>query len=81
MTDHDPSIFDAIRFHRLTGDDGPADLDWRQVAGVLAEQLDAMAMRLAGAPGTTPADEERVARAAVALKQYRAACAEFDDPT
>ena len=76
----DRSILDEIRFHRLTGDDGPAELDWRHVAGVLAEQLDALARRMAGAPGNSQADEERIARAAVALKQFRAACAETDDP-
>jgi hypothetical protein len=77
----DRSILDAIYFHRLTGDDGPADLNWRRVAGVLAEQLDALALRMTGAPGNTAADEERIARAAVALKQFRAACAETDDLT
>lgn len=77
----DRSIFDAIRLHRLAGDDGPADLDWRQLAGLLAEQVDGLAKRLDGAPGTTDADAERVARAASALKQYHAARAELDDLT
>lgn len=81
MSHPHPSVHDQIRFHRLTGDDGVADLDWRYVAAVLAEQVDYLAMRLSGSPGTSPADEERIARAAVALKQYRAACAEHDDPT
>lgn len=81
MPDFDRSILDEIRFSRLAGDEGPVELDWRHVAVLLAEQLDALAMRLAAAPGSSEADEERVARAVVALRQYRAACAECDDPT
>ncbi len=77
----DRSILDEIRFHRLTGEDGTAPIDWRYVAAILADELDALTLRLNGAPGITPADEERVARAGVALKQYRAACTETDDPT
>lgn len=73
------SVFDAIRFHRLTGDDGPTAIDWRQVAARMAGELDALSQRLAGAPGTTSADEERVARAGLVLREYRAACAELDD--
>lgn len=81
MTDHERSILDLISFHHLAGDNGPARLDWRHVAEVLADELNAMAMRLAGSPNATAADEERVARAALALKQFRAACAETDDLT
>jgi hypothetical protein len=73
------SILDAIRFARLVGGDEPTDLNWRQMAELLAEELDALAMRLSGSPGATDADEERVARAALALKQFRSACAETDD--
>ncbi len=81
MPDRDRSIVDQIQLHRLTGDDGPAPLDWRQVAGVLADELDGLAKRFDRAPGNSPADEERIARATSALRQYRAACSEFDDPT
>jgi hypothetical protein len=69
------------RVQPLNRDDGPADLNWRQVSEILAEQLDALAARLADAPDNTDADDERVARAAVALRQYRAACTETDDLT
>lgn len=81
MAQHARSILDEIRYHRLAGDDGPADLNWRHVAELLAGELDTLALRLAGAPGITDADEERVARATVALRQYRAAVKETDDPT
>jgi hypothetical protein len=73
------SILDAIRFARLVGGDEPTDLNWRQMAELLADELASLAMRLSGSPGATDADEERVARAALALKQFRAACAETDD--
>jgi hypothetical protein len=81
MPEFSRSIEDEIRYARLVGDDGPADLNWRQVSEILAEQLDALAARLADAPDNTDADDERVARAAVALRQYRAACTETDDLT
>lgn len=81
MNDRERSVVDEIHFHRLTGDDGAAAIDWRYVAAILAVELDALTLRFSGAPGTTPADEERVARAAVALRQYRLACTETDDPT
>lgn len=80
MRDRERSVVDEIHFHRLTGDDGTAPLDWRFVAGLLADELDALVIRFGGAPGITAADEERIARAAVALRQYRAACIETDDP-
>ncbi len=80
MADHKRSILDEIQFARLAGDSVSNRLDWRHVAEILHEQLDALAMRLAGAPGTTEADAERLARAAVALRQYRAACTEHDEP-
>lgn len=80
MPEHERSILDEIRFHRLTGDEGIAPLHWRDVAAVLAEALDALALRLSGSPGLTEADDERVARAACALRQYRAACSEHDEP-
>jgi len=79
MAEHERSILDEIRFHRLTGDEGAAPIEWRAVAAVLAEELDVLAMRLAGSPGISEADEERVARAACALRQYRSACTEHDE--
>ncbi len=79
MHNFERSIADQIRFHRLAGDDSPFAVDWRQVADRLAGELEALSRRLAGAPGTTNADEERVARAALALKEFRTACAEIDD--
>jgi hypothetical protein len=81
MPQHEKSILDAIRFARLVGDDKPLDLNWRQVAELLADELDALAMRLSAVPDKTEADEERVARAVVALRQFRTACAETDDLT
>lgn len=78
MPQHEKSIFDTIRFAHLVGDDGPTDLNWRQVAELLADELDAIALRLSGDPNRTEADEERVARAIVAIRQFRAACAEAD---
>lgn len=79
MPEHGRSIIDAIRFARLVGDDKPVDLNWRQVAELLADELDALAMRLSSIPDKSEADEERVARAVVAIRQFRAACAETDD--
>lgn len=79
MAEHGRSILDAIRFARLVGDDKPVDLNWRQVAALLADELDALAMRLSSIPDKSEADEERVARAVVAIRQFRAACAETDD--
>lgn len=79
MPRHEKSILDVIRFAHLVGDDGPTDLNWRQVAELLADELDALAIRLSGDPDRTEADEERVARAVVALRQFRAACIEVDD--
>ncbi len=79
MSDHEKSLSDEIRFHRLVGDDEPLAVDWRRLAKRLAGQLEVLAKRLSGAPGTTNADEERVARAALALKEFRTACAEIDD--
>ena len=73
------SIIDVIRMSRLAGAGADADIDWRTVADLLADQLDALAVRMADVPGLTEADRERVARAAVAIWQYRVACAELTD--
>ena len=73
------SILDVIRMSRLAGAGADADIDWRTVAELLADQLDALAVRMADVPGLTEADRERVARAAVAIRQYRTACAELTD--
>jgi hypothetical protein len=73
------SVFDAIRFHRMTGDDGPLAVNWRQACARMAEELEALSRRLDGSPGNSRADEERIARAALVLREYRAACAELDN--
>lgn len=80
MNSHNPSILDRIRIHHLAGTDGPVAFDWRDVADILAVELDALAVRMSDLPDATAADDERVARAAGALRQYRLARAESDQP-
>jgi hypothetical protein len=63
------TVAELIRFHRLVGDRTP--IDWRYVAGRLAEELTAIVRRFDGDPNLTEADQDRLARAAVALHEQQ----------
>jgi hypothetical protein len=73
------SITDVIRLSRLAGAGPDPNIDWRTVADLLADQLNDLAVRMSDLPGLTEADRERVARAALAIVQYRTTCAQLDD--
>ena len=73
------TIGEAIRLHRLIGDDTPLAVDWRYVADRLAEELAAIAKRFDGDPHLTEADHDRLARAAVALREHQLAAEELRD--
>jgi hypothetical protein len=68
------TVAELIRFHRLVGDCTP--IDWRYVAGRLAEELTAIVKRFDGDPNMTEADLDRLARAAVALREHQLAAEE-----
>jgi hypothetical protein len=71
------TVAELIRFHRLVGDCTP--IDWRYVAGRLAEELTALVRRFDGDPNLTDADQDRLARAAVALREHQLASDEERD--
>ena len=73
------TIGEAIRLHRLIGDDTPLVIDWRYVADRLAEELTALVRRFDGDPALTEADQDRLARAAVALHEHQLAADEERD--
>jgi len=62
----------------MAGDGVAEAVDWRQVSDLLADEVESLGKRLASSPGLTEADDERLARAAVALRQYRAARVDDD---
>jgi hypothetical protein len=59
--------------------DRPGVLDWPGIAERLAEELAALSARLAGDPQASAADHERLDRAAVVLRDYRAVRAADDE--
>lgn len=63
-----------IRLLPLMRRDAPGVVDWPGVAGRLADELAAMARRLDD-DDATDADRERIARAAVVIRDYREALA------
>ena len=65
------TVAELIRFHRLFGDRTP--IPWRDVADRLAEELTAIVRRFDGDPNLTDADQDRLARAAVALHEHQLA--------
>lgn len=71
------TVAELIRFHRLVGDRTP--IDWRYVADRLAEELTALVRRFDGDPNLTEADQDRLARAAVALHEHQLAADEERD--
>jgi hypothetical protein len=71
------TVAELIRFHRLVGDRTP--IDWRYVADRLAEELAALVRRFDGDPNLTDADQDRLARAAVALREHGLAVEELRD--
>ena len=71
------TVAELIRFHRLVGDRTP--IDWRYVADRLAEELTALVRRFDGDPNLTEADQDRLARAAVALREHQLAVEELRD--
>jgi hypothetical protein len=73
------TIGEAIRLHRLIGDDTPLVIDWKWVADRLAEELTALVRRFDGDPNLTEADQDRLARAAVALREHQLAADESRD--
>ena len=73
------TIGEAIRLHRLIGDDTPLVIDWKYVADRLAEELAALVKRFDGDPNMTEADLDRLARAAVALHEHQLASDEERD--
>jgi len=68
------TIAELIRFHRLVGE--PTPIPWRYVADRLAEELAALVKRFDGDPNLTEADQDRLARAAVALHEHQLAAEE-----
>jgi len=71
------TVAELIRFHRLIGDRTP--IPWRYVADRLAEELTALVRRFDGDPNLTEADQDRLARAAVALHEHQLASDEERD--
>ena len=71
------TIGELIRFHRLIGE--PTPIPWRYVADRLAEELAALVRRFDGDPNLTDADQDRLARAAVALREHGLAVEELRD--
>jgi hypothetical protein len=71
------TVAELIRFHRLVGDRTP--IPWRYVADRLAEELAAIVRRFDGDPNLTDADQDRLARAAVALHEHQLAADEERD--
>ena len=71
------TVAELIRFHRLFGDRTP--IPWRYVADRLAEELTAIVRRFDGDPNLTDADQDRLARAAVALREHGLAVEELRD--
>ena len=71
------TIGELIRFHRLIGE--PTPIPWRYVADRLAEELAALVRRFDGDPNLTDADQDRLARAAVALREHQLAVEEVRD--
>ena len=71
------TVAELIRFHRLVGDRTP--IPWRYVADRLAEELTAIVRRFDGDPNLTDADQDRLARAAVALREHGLAVEELRD--
>ena len=71
------TVAELIRFHRLVGD--RTRIDWRYVADRLAEELAALVRRFDGDPNLTDADQDRLARAAVALREHQLAVEEVRD--
>jgi len=65
------TVAELIRFHRLVGE--PTPIPWRYVADRLAEELAALVKRFDGDPNLTEADQDRLARAAVALHEHELA--------
>ncbi len=68
------TVGELIRLHRLIGDATP--IDWRYVADRVAEELAALVRRFDGDPNLTEADQDRLARAAVALREHQLAAEE-----
>lgn len=71
------TVAELIRFHRLVGDRTP--IPWRYVSDRLAEELAALVRRFDGDPNLTTADQDRLARAAVALHEHELAAGEERD--
>ena len=71
------TVAELIRFHRLIGE--PTPIPWRYVADRLAEELAALVRRFDGDPNLTDADQDRLARAAVALREHGLAVEELRD--
>jgi len=71
------TVAELIRFHRLVGDRTP--IPWRFVADRLAEELTSLVRRFDGDPNLTEADQDRLARAAVALHEHQLAADEERD--
>lgn len=71
------TIAELIRFHRLVGE--PTPIPWRYVADRLAEELAALVRRFDGDPNLTEADQDRLARAVVALREFQLAADESRD--
>jgi hypothetical protein len=71
------TVAELIRFHRLVGE--PTPIPWRYLADRLAEELAAIVKRFDGDPNLTEADQDRLARAAVALREHQLATEELRD--
>jgi hypothetical protein len=69
-TDAELEIQHRILMQRLMKPDDPAVLDWFSIASRLVESLTAISVRMAGSPDLTPADQEHIDRAAMAIRDF-----------
>ena len=58
--------------------DAPGVLDWPTLARRLADELSAMAARMADDPTATAADHERIERARAVVRDYQTASREIE---
>jgi hypothetical protein len=66
-------LANRIHLQRLMRRDAPGVFDWPAIANRLADELTAIVARVADLPGRTAADDERIERAAAALRDFQAA--------
>ena len=66
-----------IRLLPLMQRDQPGVLDWPTLARRLADELSAMAARMADDPTATAADHERIERARAVVRDYQTASREI----